>query len=124
MATTVKRLLTGLRRGIQDDFRKSGSYEVGDVLEFITDAINFASIADAESVTSAVTDATGVAIGDVVLGVAGMAVAADPIHTAGLVINGRVTDANEVSIDIQNDSGGALDPGSQTFRIIVLKAAV
>lgn len=123
MASTVRRICSGTRNSIQDELVKSGSYNKGDILEIVTDAINVASIADAESVSSAVTDATGVAVGDVVLGVAPMAAAGDAVYTAGLVMNGRVYDTNSIRIDFTNDSGGAIDPGSQTYRIIVLKAA-
>ena len=123
MASTVRRICSGTRNSIQDELVKSGSYNKGDVIEVVTDAINLASVADAESVGSNVTDATGVAIGDVVLGVAPMAAAGDAVYSAGFLITAVVYDTDKVRLQFQNDSGGAVDPGSQTYRILIMKAA-
>lgn len=123
MATTVKRLLSGLRRGVQDELRKSGSYEVGDILEFTTDAIDIASIAAGAEDVQSIADCTGVAIGDVVLGVAPLGAAADPIYDGGLLLSAKVITTDTIRMTWANVTAGALDPTSQRFRIVVLKAA-
>ena len=45
-----------------------------------------------------------------------------PTLTAGLIINqGMVTDTNEITIEFGNLTAGAIDAGSETYTIIVLK---
>ena len=122
MATTISVFARGVRNPDSDTLLRSGSYYKGDILEFVTAAIDVASVADAASVTSVVSDATGVAIGDVCIGVAPLGAAADEVFD-GLTVTGMVVDTAKINIVFQNDTGGALDPGSQTYRILVLKCA-
>lgn len=59
---------------------------------------------------------TGVVTGDVVLRVI------KPTFTSGFaVIEGRVTAADQVTIQFANVTGGALNPGAETYTILVLR---
>lgn len=59
---------------------------------------------------------TGAAVGDPV--VAGHTA----LTMASVVISGRVTTTNTVTVDIYNGTGAALNPGSGTLRVMVLQA--
>lgn len=59
---------------------------------------------------------TGVTTGDIVLRVV------KPTFTSGLVVvEGRVTAANTVTIQFANVTGGAINPASETYTILVLR---
>jgi hypothetical protein len=44
-------------------------------------------------------------------------------NPAGLILTGAVTAANTVTISLSNVSAGAIDPASQTYRVVVYKLA-
>lgn len=123
MASTVTKIDDKISKDLERGFYElNEGFKKGDILEIVTDAINFADTADGASATSVVTDATGVRIGDVVLGVAAMGTAAaDDAHDAGVVFSGKVVDDNDIAITFVNQEGSNNDPGSQTFRILVMK---
>lgn len=57
-----------------------------------------------------------VEVGDIVLKVI------KPTLTAGLsVIGGRIDAQNQVTVEFTNPTGGALNPGSETYTFVILK---
>lgn len=60
---------------------------------------------------------TGAALGDIVLGVSAS------VDLAGLQVTGYVSAANTVTLRLRNDTGGAVDLASATYRVIVAKAS-
>jgi hypothetical protein len=77
---------------------------------------DFDSIADGESASDTIT-IPGVALGDMVIGVA------SSISAGGLVVTADVTAANTVTVRANNLSGGAINLGSATFTVVVAKLA-
>lgn len=73
-----------------------------------------ASIADGDEAAVEVT-VTGAALGD-------FALASVSLDVADLVVSASVTAANTVTIVLANNTGGAVDLASATFRARVLKA--
>ena len=76
------------------------------------------SIANGAQATVTVT-VPGVAL-DGTWVVDGIATSADP---GALDIGARVTAANTVVVVLQNNSGGAIDPPSLTYRVVAMKLA-
>jgi hypothetical protein len=60
---------------------------------------------------------TGAALGDVVVGISAS------VDLQGLQVTGYVSAANTVVLRFRNDTGGAVDLASATYRVIVAKAA-
>jgi hypothetical protein len=60
---------------------------------------------------------TGAALGDIVIGVSAS------VDLAGLQVTGYVSAANTVALRFRNDTGGAVDLASATYRVIVAKAS-
>lgn len=84
-------------------------------LKLYSVTINPASVSANSTATEAFT-VTGVTTGDIVLRVI------KPTFTAGLVVvEGQVTAANEVTIQFANVTGGAINPASETYKILVLR---
>lgn len=50
----------------------------------------------------------------------GVATSADP---GAVEVSGRITAANTVVVMLQNNSGGAVDPASMTYRVVAMKLA-
>jgi hypothetical protein len=79
-----------------------------------TATIDFASInATSESAASTVT-IVGVRAGDV-------AIVSPLVKTAGIIYDAVVTANDTVSVYAENITGGAINPASTTFRIIVFQ---
>ena len=74
---------------------------------------NIASIADGNEVNQSIT-CTGAALGDMVL-------VSCSIDTADLTLTGTVTSANTVEVIVANNTGGAVDLGSATYKAAALK---
>jgi len=74
------------------------------------------SLIDGAGVGDTVT-VPGVALGDMVLGVS------HSIDTAGIVVHGYVSAANTVTLRFQNESGGTVNLGSATVRVVVGRLA-
>jgi hypothetical protein len=74
------------------------------------------SIADGDEAVETLT-VTGVALGDVVLGVSAS------VDVADLVLSAAVTAANEVTVSLANNTGGAVDLASATYRVVVARIA-
>lgn len=80
-------------------------------------AIDFASAADNATSTGGTTiTVTGAVQGDFVI----LASNGNIMTTAGAMLYGKVTSANTITAYIQNDSGGAFDPPSQTVYALVI----
>jgi hypothetical protein len=71
-----------------------------------------AEIADGDEVARDIT-VTGVALGDLILGVS------LSIDAADLVVNAAVTAANTVTLVLANNTGGAVNLGSLNIKILV-----
>lgn len=93
----------------------------GDILEITTDSINLASAAAGASSVASIADATGVKIGDLVLGVVGDQAAGDPVYSTGGNLSARVVNTNTITLQFSNVSAGALDPGAGIYKIFVMK---
>ncbi len=76
---------------------------------------NFASIVDGARESTTVT-VTGAALGDFVVAVS------VSVDAAGGVLSGYVSAADTVTVDLLNETGGALDLASATLRVLVRKA--
>lgn len=58
----------------------------------------------------------GITANDIIVGVV------KPSHDTGLgIVNSRVSAANQIAITYMNTTGGAIDPPSEEYRIIVLR---
>ena len=92
---------------LQDHFSKvfsgSGVWDAG-------------SIADGDEAVDTLT-ISGVALGDIVLGVSAS------VDVADGVLSAAVTAANEVTVSIANNTGAALDLASATYRVVVARLA-
>lgn len=73
-----------------------------------------ANLIDAAGATLSVTSVLGAALGDFVL-------VSLSVALQGITVTGYVSAADTVEIRIQNESAGAIDLASCTFRIVVLK---
>lgn len=80
--------------------------------------VDVASIANGAQGTVTVT-VPGVAL-DGTWVVDGVATSADP---GALGVSGRITAANTVVVLLGNNSGGAIDPASMTYRVVAMKIA-
>ena len=78
----------------------------------IKDTFNFGSIADGNEEVTAVT-VSGVALGDMVLG------AAASIDVADLDLTANVTATDEVTFQLNNNTGGAIDLATADFTALV-----
>lgn len=78
-----------------------------------TSTIDPASIADGASVTSSVT-VSGAALGDYVL-------VAPGLDLQGLTYSASVISTNTVEIVLSNTTGGAVDLGSSSWKVKVLR---
>jgi hypothetical protein len=74
--------------------------------------IDFGSIADGDEASDTIA-VPGVALGDIVLGVSASISAAD------LTITAYVSAANTVTVLVANNTGGAVDLASATYRVVV-----
>jgi hypothetical protein len=78
----------------------------------IKDTFNFGSIADGNEEVTAVT-VSGVALGDMVLG------AAASIDVADLDLTANVTATDEVTFQLNNNTGGAIDLATAEYTALV-----
>mgnify|MGYP003108426699 CR=1 FL=1 len=78
----------------------------------IKDTFNFGSIDDGNEEATAVT-VSGVGLGDMVLGVA------SSVDVADLDLTANVTAANEVTFQLNNNTGGAIDLAAGEFTALV-----
>lgn len=78
----------------------------------IKDTFNFGSVADGDEEATAVT-VSGVGLGDMVLGVSAS------VDVADLDLTAHVTAANEVTFQVNNNTGGAVDLASSEFKALV-----
>ena len=74
------------------------------------------SIADGDEAVDTIA-LTGVALGDIVLGVS------CSVDVADLGLTAAVTAANEVTVQLLNNTGGAIDLASATYRVVVGRLA-
>lgn len=106
MAMTAQELRTGAN-ALNDHFQKVfsalGTWDAG-------------SIADGDEAVDTLT-VTGVALGDIVLGVS------CSVDVADLVLSAAVTAANEVTVSLANNTGGAIDLASAVYRVVVARLA-
>lgn len=106
MAMTSQQVRTGAN-AINDHFQKvfaaQGVWDAG-------------SIAQAAEAVDTLT-VTGVALGDMVIGVS------CSVDIADLVLTAAVTAANEVTVSLANNTGAAVDLASATYRVIVARVA-
>lgn len=75
-----------------------------------------ASLADGAGVTSTIT-VTGAALGDYVIGLS------CSVDLQGVLLTGYVSAANTVSFRLQNETTGAVDLASATYRAVVAPQA-
>ena len=78
----------------------------------IKDTFNFGSIADGNEEVTGVT-VSGVALGDMVLGVA------SSVDVADLDLTANVTAANQVTVVVLNNTGGAIDLATAEYTALV-----
>ena len=94
-------------------FNRRQFHDLFDVVACVTTTIDVASFADGAGATSSVT-VTGAALGDFVF--------ATPIIDAiDLLWSSYVQAADTVEIKVQNESGGARNLASTTWRILILR---
>jgi hypothetical protein len=74
--------------------------------------INFGSVADGDEAVDTIA-VPGVALGDIVLGVSAV------LDIADLGLTAAVTGANEVTVQVWNNTGGAIDLASAVFKVVV-----
>lgn len=74
--------------------------------------IDFGEVADGDEAVDTIA-VPGVALGDVVIGVSAS------IDVADLNLTAAVTAANEVTVQVNNNTGGAINLASAVFRVIV-----
>jgi len=78
----------------------------------IKDTFNFGSIADGNEEVTAIT-VSGVALGDMVLGVAAS------VDVADLDLTANVTATDEVTFQLNNNTGGAIDLATAQYTGLV-----
>lgn len=74
------------------------------------------SVADGDEAVDTIA-LTGVALGDIVMGVS------CSVDVVDLVITAAVTAADEVTVSLANNTGGPLDLASATFKVLVGRLA-
>lgn len=74
--------------------------------------VDFAEIADGDEAVDTIA-VPGVALGDMVIAVS------CSIDVADLNLTAAVTAANEVTVQLNNNTGGAINLGSAVFRVVV-----
>lgn len=79
---------------------------------FGSSTVNVASLADGAGATASIT-LSGVALGDIVLGVS------FGVDLQDITVTGYVQSANTVEVRVQNESGGVIDMASTTVRVLV-----
>jgi len=104
---------SAMRKAVRDAFTLIDT-AVGKVLTG-SKTHDFADVADGARATTTVT-VTGAALGDFVTGVS------LSIDAAGGVLNGYVSAANTVTVDLINETGAALNLASATLAVLVRKA--
>ena len=77
---------------------------------------DLSSIADGDEEAFTIT-CTGAALGDVVLG------CSSSLDIIDLGVTAQVTAADTVTVTVLNNTGGALDLSSATFRVVILPSA-
>ena len=93
--------------------RKRAQFQdIFDELFTSSSTLDLASAIDAAGISTTLT-VPGVALGDMVLGIA------MGVSTQGITVTGNVTAADTVIIRFQNESGGTLDLASTTLRVLV-----
>lgn len=96
---TIKTDLTAVRAPLSGLLTGSAVYDA-------------ASLADGAGVTSTIT-VTGAALGDYVVGIS------CSVDLQGVILVGYVSAANTVSFRLQNETTGAVDLASATYRAVV-----
>ena len=76
--------------------------------------IDFGSVADGDEAVDTIA-VPGVALGDMVIGVS------SSVDVADLGLTAQVTGANEVTVQVWNNTGGAIDLASAVFRVVVVR---
>jgi hypothetical protein len=74
--------------------------------------INFGEVADGDEAVDTIA-VPGVKLGDMVIGVAAV------LDVADLGLTAAVTAANEVTVQVWNNTGGAVDLASAVFKVVV-----
>lgn len=74
--------------------------------------VDFAEIADGDEAVDTIA-VPGVALGDMVIAVS------CSLDVADLNLTAAVTAANEVTVQLNNNTGGAINLGSAVFRVVV-----
>tara|TARA_Y100000592_G_scaffold42304_1_gene67264 strand:- start:5942 stop:6256 length:315 start_codon:yes stop_codon:yes gene_type:complete len=80
----------------------------------IKDTFNFGSVADGNEEVTGVT-VSGVALGDMVLGVA------SSVDVADLDLTANVTAADQVTFQVNNNTGGAIDLATAEYTALVVR---
>ena len=94
---------------------KQGRQQLGGVFSNIWTAkgtIDFGSVADGDEAVDTIA-VPGVALGDVVIGVSAS------VDVADLNLTAAVTAANEVTVQVNNNTGGAIDLASAVYKVVV-----
>jgi hypothetical protein len=94
---------------------KQGRQQLGGVFSNIWTAkgtIDFGSVADGDEAVDTIA-VPGVALGDVVIGVSAS------IDVADINLTAAVTAANEVTVQANNNTGGAIDLASAVYKVVV-----
>ena len=94
---------------------KQGRQQLGGVFSNIWTAkgtIDFGSVADGDEAVDTIA-VPGVALGDVVIGVSAS------IDVADINLTAAVTGANEVTVQANNNTGGAIDLASAVYKVVV-----
>ena len=76
--------------------------------------IDFGSVADGDEAVDTIA-VPGVALGDMVIGVSAS------VDVADLGLTAAVTGAGEVTVQVFNNTGGAIDLASAVFRVVVVR---
>lgn len=82
--------------------------------------INFASVADNASSNPSLVSVPGAAVGDFVW----VSASGDLVTTPQIFLLGKVAIADNVSVYVHNDSGGAFDAASQTVYVVVFPKSI
>ena len=76
--------------------------------------INFAEVADGDEAVDTIA-VPGVALGDMVIGLSAS------IDVADLGLTAQVTAANEVTVQVWNNTGGAINLAEAVYRVVVAR---
>jgi hypothetical protein len=96
---------------------KQGREQLGGVFSNIWVAkgtIDFGSVADGDEAVDTIA-VPGVALGDVVIGVSAS------IDVADINLTAAVTAAGEVTVQANNNTGGAIDLASAVYKVVVAR---